>query len=118
MPAGLLELLQRRVALEALGESGSSFRAESVFRETASMGAETAAEACQGALTQKRTLFGSGALEVGNHRLFEDCSKRRGALVSDVIPPETVNKGWRGDSERVSMSMGADTKANTQGQRT
>ncbi len=37
---GLLERLQRRVALEALGESGGySFKAEPVCRETAITGA-------------------------------------------------------------------------------
>ena len=46
-------------------------------------------------------------------RLVEDCSKRGGALVSDVVGPETASEGWRGDGERVSMSTGADTKANT-----
>ena len=48
---GLLELLQRGVALEALGESGSSLGAKAVARDTASMGAEAGAEACQRALT-------------------------------------------------------------------
>ena len=51
----LRERLQRGVALESLGESGSSFRAESVTGETASMGAGVGAEGCQWALTQKRT---------------------------------------------------------------
>jgi len=37
---GLLELLQRGVALEALGKSESSLRAEVVVMQTASMGAE------------------------------------------------------------------------------
>ena len=46
VPSGPLQRLQRGVALEALGESGSSFRAESVFRETASMGA-VGVEGCQ-----------------------------------------------------------------------
>ena len=54
---GLLELLQRDVALEALGKSESSLRAEAVVAQTASMGAEVGAEACQGALTQKQTLW-------------------------------------------------------------
>ena len=44
--SSLLQRLQRGVALESLGESGSSFRAESVFRETASMGA-VGVEGCQ-----------------------------------------------------------------------
>ena len=51
-----IERLQRRVALEALSESESSLGAEAVGRDTASTGAEAGAEACQGALTQKRTL--------------------------------------------------------------
>ena len=53
---GLLERLQRGVALETLDESESSLGAEAVGRDTASTGAEAGAEACQGALTQKRTL--------------------------------------------------------------
>ena len=57
-PSGLLQRLQRRVALEALGESSASLGAEVVVVHTASMGAEAGAEACQGALTQKRTLRG------------------------------------------------------------
>ena len=50
---GLLQPLQRGVFLEPLGESGSAFRAEFVFRETASMGAGVGAEGCQWALTEK-----------------------------------------------------------------
>ena len=57
-PGGLLERLQRGVALEALGESSSSFGTEAVPRETASMGAGGGAEECQWALTRKRTLKG------------------------------------------------------------
>ena len=38
-PGGLLERLQRGVALEALGESSSSFGTEVVDSQTASMGA-------------------------------------------------------------------------------
>ena len=59
-PGGLLERLQRRVALEALGESDSSFVTEAVLLQTASTGEEASSEECQGALTQKRTL-GAGA---------------------------------------------------------
>ena len=68
----LRERLQRGVALESLGKSGSSFRAESVPFETASMGAGEGAESCQWALTQKRTLWGRGALEAFDLRLRED----------------------------------------------
>ena len=39
-PSGLLQQLQRRVALEALGESGASLGAEAVVAQAASMGAE------------------------------------------------------------------------------
>ena len=47
-PGGLLERLQRGVALETLGESSSSLRTEAVVRETASMGAEVGAESVNG----------------------------------------------------------------------
>ena len=49
---------------------------------------------CQWALTQKRTLWGGGALEVGDLCLLEDSSERGGALVSDAIVPETARDGW------------------------
>ena len=73
-----------------------------------SMGADSA---------QKRTLWGSSALEMGDHRLLEDGSERGGALVSDVVALETASEGWGGNSERVGVSMGADTFANTIGSR-
>ena len=47
-PGGLLERLQRGVALDALSESSSSFGTELVGRETASMGAEVGAESVNG----------------------------------------------------------------------
>ena len=50
-------------------------------------------QACQWALTQTRTLCGGGALEVGDLRLLEDGGERRGALVSDVVLPETAKGG-------------------------
>ena len=59
-----------------------------------------------------------GALELRDYRLFEDCSNRRGTLVSDVVGPETAGGGCREDGERVSMSMGADKEVNTKRQRT
>ena len=56
-PSGLLQQLQRRVALEALGESGASLGAESVLAETVrTWEQEVGAEGCQWALTQKRTI--------------------------------------------------------------
>ena len=51
------------------------------------------AQVCQGALTEDRTLSGGGALEVGDHRLLEDGSERRGALVSDAVVPDTTRDG-------------------------
>ena len=55
-PGGLLQRAQRRVTLEALRESSSSFGTEVVLSQTASTGTEVGAEWCQWALTQKRTL--------------------------------------------------------------
>ena len=51
---------------------------------------------CQWALTQKQTLRGGGALEVGDLRLIEDGSKRSGALGSDSVDSETVSEGKDG----------------------
>ena len=53
----------------------------------------------QGALTQMRTLWGGGALEVGDHRLLEDGSERGGALVSDVVAYETASEGRSGTGD-------------------
>ena len=89
-----------------------------------------------GADTNANTLWGGGALEVGDPRLLEDggerggalverlqCrsfvlaaqGERQGALVSDVVASEPVNERWSGDGERSGVSRGADTKANTLG---
>ena len=72
---------------------------------------------CQRALTRKQTLpFGGvGALEVGELSLLEDGSERGGALGFDVVALETVSEGRSGTSERVGVSTGADTEANTRG---
>ena len=51
---------------------------------------------------------GGGALEVGDHRLLEHGSERKGALVSDVVDSETASEGWDGDGERLGVSMGVD----------
>ena len=56
VPSSLLQRSQRGITLQSLGENGSSFRAQPVFRETASMGAGVGAEGCQWALTQRRSL--------------------------------------------------------------
>ena len=50
-------------------------------------------QACQRALTRKRTLWGGGAHEVGDPRLVEDGSQRSGALGSDVVACETASEG-------------------------
>ena len=66
-----------------------------------------------------RTLWGGGALQLGDLRLLEAGSERSGALGSDVVASETASEGWGGDGERVGVSMGADiTKANTRRRRT
>ena len=50
-------------------------------------------------------------------RLLEDGGERGGALGSDAVAPETASEGQDGNGERVGVSMGADTKANTMGRR-
>ena len=47
-------------------------------------------------LTRKRTLWGGGALEVGDLCLLEDGSERSGALGSDSVGSETASKGQDG----------------------
>ena len=67
-----------------------------------------------GRLHKSEHTKGGGALEVRDLRLLEDGSECGGALVSDVVPPETAKHGrGRGTSERPGVSMGADTKGNT-----
>ena len=80
VPSSLLQRLQRGVALESLGESGSSFRAESVFRETVSMGAGAGAGGWQWALTRRRTLMGGGAREMGHGASLEPLAQLGDAL--------------------------------------
>ena len=69
---------------------------------------------CQRAFTQKQTLWGGGAPQVGDLRLLEDGGEREGTLVSDQVASETASEGWGGGGERVG---GVDRKANTQGAR-
>jgi hypothetical protein len=64
-------------------------------------------------LTQKQTLWGGGAPQLGDLRLLEDGGERGGALVSDLVASETASEGWDGDGERVGVSMGIDRKADT-----
>ena len=56
---------------------------------------------------------GGGALQLLDLRLLEDGGERGGALGSDVVAPETASEGQDGNGERVDVSMGADTRANT-----
>ena len=74
-------------------------------------------KACQWALTQRRTLSGGGALELGDSRLFEDGGERGSALGSNVVARNTASEGQDQNGERVGVSMGADRKANTIGWR-
>ena len=63
----------------------------------------------------KRTLRGGGALQFLDLRLFEDAGEHGGAFVSNVVVRDTASDEQDGDGERVGVSTGADTKANTQG---
>ena len=105
-PSGLLQRLQRQVALEALGESGASLGTEAVVAHTASMGAEAGAESCQGALTRKRTLFGSrGAslLERLQHRVALEALRESSSSVgAELVASQTaITVEWRQVLRRV-----------------
>jgi len=67
--------------------------AEMVVRQAATVGSGSVKMGADSA--RKRTLWGSSAPEMGDHRLLEDVSKRGGALDSDVIVTETARDGWR-----------------------
>ena len=58
-----------------------------------------------GADTKANTLWGDGALEVGDLCLLEDGSERGGALVSDVVANETVGEGRSEDGESYSSRV-------------
>ena len=77
---GLLQGLQRRVALEALRKSSSSFGAEVVASQAASTGVEAGVEQCERALTRKQTLLGGGALERSHGAPFERLAQLGDAL--------------------------------------
>eukprot|EP00964_Phaeocystis_antarctica_P041928 scaffold24012_cov53-Phaeocystis_antarctica.AAC.3 len=62
---------------------------------------------------RKRTLWVSGALEVGDLRLLENGSERGCALVSDLIPSETVSEGRRWDAVREQACQRALTRKQT-----
>ena len=89
-PGGLLQRAQRRVTLEALCESSSSFRTEMVPIETARTGTEVEAEWCQRVLTRKRTLWGGGALERCHGAFLEPFTQLGDALCSVGATAETI----------------------------
>ena len=106
---GLLERLQRGVALESLGESGSAFGAKFVVRETASMEAGAGADGCQWALTERQTLGSGGALQRGHSASLEPLAQRNDALSGDnklaAIPvPTNVVVSEPGRSKHSSVS--------------
>jgi hypothetical protein len=51
---------------------------------------------CQRALTEKQTLLGGGAPQVGDLRLLEDGGEGGGALVSDPVSSEPASEGCCG----------------------
>ena len=61
-----------------------------------------------GADTKANTLGWGGAPEIGDLRLFENCSERGDALDSDVVAPDTARDGW-GQSERAGACQRALT---------
>ena len=97
------------------GEREGTLVSDRVTTETANEGQSrngVGEQACQWALTQKRTLSGGGALQGGDLRLLEDGSKRRGALGSDAVVPDTARDGW-GHSERAGACQRALTEKRT-----
>ena len=75
------------------------------------MGADVGTEGCQWALTQKRTLWGGGALQLLDLRLLEDRGERGGARGSDAVVRDTASEGQDRNGEKVGVSMGTDTNA-------
>ena len=81
--------------LEDGSERGGALVSDAVVPDTTrdGWGHSERAGACQRALTRKQTLWGGGALEVGDLRLLEDGGECGGAFVSDVVQVETASKG-------------------------
>ena len=105
--------------LEDGSKRGGALRSNRVKAETANEGKSRNVQESKrvnGRLHNSEHTKGGGALEVRDLRLLKDGSECGGALVSDVVPPETSKHGrGRGTSERPGVSMGADTKANALG---
>ena len=99
--------------LEDGSERGGALGSDVISLETVRDGWGQCEQACQRALTGNQILGGGGAHEFGDLRLVEDGSQRSGTLGSDVVASETASEGQDGNSERVGVSTGADTKANT-----
>ena len=96
-PGGLPERLQRRVALEALGESDYSFRTEVVPSQTASTGEEASSEECQGATkanTRELVREVGGLLERLQRRVaLETLCDRGSSFGAELVAPKTAF-GW------------------------
>ena len=129
---GALELLEHAVLLDAARDDDGGRDAEPLIREVNLLGRLRALELfdrkrvpvdtakgreacceCQRALTERRTLSGGGALEVGNHRLLEDGCECGGALVSDVVATKTASEGRSEDGVREQPCQGALTQKRT-----
>ena len=75
---------------------------ETVKREHESGEGESASVSSAGT---KGILWGGGAPQGGNLRLFEDSRERGGALGSDSVEPDTASEGQDGIGERVGVSI-------------
>ena len=114
VPSSLLQRLQCGVALESLCDHGCSFGTEPVVLKTAAEGVRWwGGEPCQRALTLKQTLWGGGALQLLDLRLLEDGGERGGALVSNLVEPQTVSEEQSGDGERYQECQWALTRKRT-----
>ena len=112
---GVLQLLELVVLLDAARDDDGRGNAEILLREVDLLGGLSALELidlkrvtvdtakgrgmlceCQRALTRKRTLSGSGALEVGDPCLLEDGGECFGAPGFDAVELETESEGHEG----------------------
>jgi hypothetical protein len=112
---GALELLEHAVSLDAARDDDGGGNAEVLAREVDLLGWLCTLELfdlkrvpvdtangrgkfceCQRALTQKQTRWGGGAPQLGDLRFLEDGGERRGALVSDLVAPQTVSEEQSG----------------------
>ena len=117
--AGLLERSQRQIAREALRESSSSFGAELVVSQTAST-VEAGGEACQGALTERRAVWGGDALERGHGAPLERTAQLGDALsgvgaVAILIDAAELVAGQAATGRRRSECQWALTERRTLG---